>query len=140
MSVRRQALNRLAIRACVSCALVGAIGCGGGTTPVSGEVRHNGVAVTAGRVVFRPQGEGKLAFGPIESDGTFRLMTTKPGDGAGAGSYRVMIAGDAEAADAQLRTTYLAPKEPPLEVIAGQENKFIIDVREAEGWQAVRPK
>jgi hypothetical protein len=77
-------------------ALLGAvlIGCGGrGTTPVRGVVTLEGTPVAGATVLFMPddQGGGRPASGLTSSDGTFRLMTYKPDDGALPGTYRVLI-------------------------------------------------
>lgn len=126
-------LQKIAAALCI--ALVA--GCGSGAIPASGRVERDGKAVSAGKVMFSPIGEGKIAVGPIQPDGTFQLTTSSPNDGALAGKYRVMVAGDRTAADKALQTTYLAPNELEFEVISGADNKFTIDIRVADGWQAV---
>ena len=70
------------------------IGCGGrGTTPVRGVVTLEGTPVAGATVLFMPdgQGGGRPASGFTSSDGTFRLTTYKPDDGALPGEYRVLI-------------------------------------------------
>jgi hypothetical protein len=106
--------------------------------PVSGTVAHGGAAVSAGRVIFSPLDGGKIAFGRIQSDGTFQLTTETTNDGAIAGQYRVMVSGDRDAAKKALRVTYIAPSDQPFEIRAGQENRFAIDIRMQEGWEAVQ--
>jgi hypothetical protein len=61
--------------------------------PVQGKVLlPSGQALTAGRIEFVPIKEpGRLAFGAIAADGTFRLQTRHPGDGAIPGNYKVRI-------------------------------------------------
>jgi hypothetical protein len=118
--------------------LLSASGCGSGTVPVQGSVQREGQVIAGGKVVFSPVEKGKIAFGAIQPDGSFQLTTARPHDGALAGKYRVMIAGQHNAEDQTLHTTYLGPSDEPLEVVAGQENNFTIDVREQNGWQAVR--
>src|SRR5438552_10401366 len=78
-----------------------ASGCGGNKGPVlysvTGSVRINGEPAKDVNVMFTP-------FAPIEGvtsplspaavtgdDGTFRLMSFKPGDGAPAGEYQVTV-------------------------------------------------
>jgi hypothetical protein len=77
------------------------IGCGPprveqvATVPVKGKVvLANGRAVTAGRVTFAAKEAnvgGVEPFGDLKKDGTFDLMTQKPGDGAPVGRYVVWI-------------------------------------------------
>jgi hypothetical protein len=56
-------------------------------------VTLEGTPVAGATVLFMPdsQDEGRPASGFTSSDGTFRLMTHKPGDGALPGKYRVLI-------------------------------------------------
>ncbi len=77
-------------------ALLGVVltGCGGGgIAPVRGVVTLEGAPVAGATVLFMPdgQGGGRPASGFTASDGTFRLSTYKPDDGAPAGKYRVLI-------------------------------------------------
>jgi len=55
-------------------------------TPVTGEVAT---------LAFQPTGtgpdSGKPANGTIEPDGSFQLMTTRPGDGVAPGDYKVVL-------------------------------------------------
>jgi hypothetical protein len=69
-------------------------GCGGkGTSPVQGVVTLEGTPVAGATVLFMPVGqdEGRPASGFTQSDGTFRLTTYRPNDGALSGQYRVLI-------------------------------------------------
>jgi hypothetical protein len=52
-----------------------------------------GTPVAGATVLFMPDGQdgGRPASGVTSSDGTFRLMTYKPDDGALPGKYRVLI-------------------------------------------------
>ena len=118
------------------CVAVG--GCGGDTVAVHGSVQREGSIVAGGRIVFMPIGGGKSAFGMIQADGAFQLTTANDDDGAMAGSYRVMIVGERSADDEEIRMTYLGPRDKPLQIVAGQENNFAINVREQDGWQAVQ--
>ena len=75
--------------------LLGAAGCGSGLYPVRGKVTYpDGKPVTEGMVVFESKSEEArvTARGEIQSDGSFALSTHKPGDGAPAGKYRVLVA------------------------------------------------
>lgn len=69
--------------------LVACAGCGG-RSQVSGKVVFSdGTPLTVGTVNFT---DGKVACkGQIESDGTFKMRTFKPGDGVPAGTYKVFI-------------------------------------------------
>jgi hypothetical protein len=53
----------------------------------------DGQPVTSGLVIFEGKDEKQTvtARGAIHTDGTFRLATHKPGDGAPAGKYRVLL-------------------------------------------------
>jgi hypothetical protein len=80
-------------------AAVLAIGCGGDAgsemLPVTGAVKNaDGSAVSAqqgGKVLFIPDGSGEPAAGGVEPDGSFTMMTEKPGDGVKPGSYKVVL-------------------------------------------------
>src|SRR5215467_7696305 len=73
--------------------LVGLSACSGGprTFPVKGTVMYNGKPVPKGTVLFTPVTSGPTATGELNQDGTYRLTTYKPGDGACIGEYRVVI-------------------------------------------------
>lgn len=78
-------------------------GCGGdssdgrGTVMVTGVVKYNGTPVENATVTLVPEaavgpaGTRKGAFGRTAKDGTFKLITFKPGDGALPGKYKVMV-------------------------------------------------
>lgn len=76
-------------------------GCGSGDQmdiyPVQGKVMFNGSPAEGATVVFLGTTEelrGKKApipTGKVQSDGTFRLTSYEPDDGAPAGEYRVAI-------------------------------------------------
>lgn len=71
-------------------------GCGGqnDTYRVTGKVVFpDGTALTQGKVIFNPvsDSEGRDAEAIIQPDGSFTLGTSKPGDGAFPGAYRVAI-------------------------------------------------
>jgi hypothetical protein len=70
------------------------IGCGGkGTRQVRGVITLEGTPVAGATVLFMPEGQdsSRPASGFTSSDGTFRLTTFKPNDGALPGTYRVVI-------------------------------------------------
>jgi len=60
------------------------------TAPVTGRITFEGDPVTAGKIVFYPE-EGRAAIGSIAADGTYRLTTFDPDDGAVLGNHRVTI-------------------------------------------------
>ena len=71
-------------------------GCGGPKLyPVAGQlVWEDGSAarqLAGGLVVFESQEAKMSARGEIQADGTFRLSTVQPGDGALEGQHRVLI-------------------------------------------------
>jgi len=69
-------------------------GCGGepGLVAVQGRVTYKGQPVSKGDVYFSPtQAGARGAQGTLESDGSYRLGTLAPGDGAYVGTYKVSI-------------------------------------------------
>jgi hypothetical protein len=79
-----------------SCSLALLAGCGGGerlegTVNAGGTVTLDGKAVDGATVSFVPDGEGRSASAMTSSDGTFRLTTVNPGDGAIPGRYRISV-------------------------------------------------
>jgi hypothetical protein len=77
----------------VGALLVGLPACTSGPRPfpVNGTVLYNGKPVPKGTVLFTPVGSGPTATGELNQDGTYRLTTYKPGDGALIGEYRVTV-------------------------------------------------
>ncbi|QDT68948.1 hypothetical protein MalM25_18740 [Planctomycetes bacterium MalM25] len=61
-----------------------------GLRQVEGVVTIAGEPLTTGRIEFVPE-VGRRATGNIQSNGSFKLMTFKPGDGAKIGDYKVLI-------------------------------------------------
>jgi hypothetical protein len=81
---------------CLLVALLTVAGCGSAKVyPVSGQVNFNGKPMAGtGSITFIPvvQKEGApMAGGEVLADGTYKLTTVKPNDGALAGEYRVAI-------------------------------------------------
>jgi|SRR6516164_1493059 hypothetical protein len=77
-------------------ALLGSAGCSSRQFPVHGKVTlEDGTPLTGGLVIFESRvPEGKIpimARGAIRADGSYELSTSKPGDGARPGKYRVII-------------------------------------------------
>jgi hypothetical protein len=60
------------------------------TFPVSGKVTHKGQPVPKGTITFQPD-QGQAAVGEIQPDGTYRLSTFSPGDGAVPGHYKIFV-------------------------------------------------
>ncbi|MCI0701817.1 MAG: hypothetical protein L0241_12105 [Planctomycetia bacterium] len=85
-------IARLSVALIAFCALVG---CGGSTVyPVKGTITFEGKPMKGGgSISFVPTGKqvGKTAGGEIKEDGTYELMTNKPGDGSMTGEFRVVI-------------------------------------------------
>jgi hypothetical protein len=62
------------------------------TYPVTGKVRFpSGVPVRMGTIETKARELGTIARGTIESDGTFRLSTFEPDDGAVAGIHDCVV-------------------------------------------------
>lgn len=78
------------------CVLVGSVwlaGCGSNrptTAPVQGKITCGGQPVPEGVVTFYPE-QGRPATGRIQPDGTYRLTTFEPDDGALIGKHKVTI-------------------------------------------------
>ena len=68
-------------------------GCNTGpeTAQVSGVVSFDGEKVPEGTISFYPVAGGRPASGQIQSDGTYKLSTFDPGDGALLGDHKVAI-------------------------------------------------
>lgn len=71
-------------------------GCGSDApVPVAGKVTVNGKPVGNAGVTFHPQdGKGRPATAETADDGTYKLTTVNPGDGALKGEYKVTIVWD----------------------------------------------
>lgn len=90
---------RPAISCVLSVAMFMVMGCGGGgdseLMPVTGTVKNADgstiVSKDGGKVLFMPNGSGRAATGNVEQNGTFTMMTEKPGDGMMPGNYKVML-------------------------------------------------
>jgi hypothetical protein len=102
--------------------LVPAWGCGvgsGGQVPsliqVKGKVTYKGRPVTKGSIKFEPEGYGRPARGELQSDGSYVLTTTKPGDGVVAGAHRVaVVASDRSLANDRAFRKYTSPNTSKL--------------------------
>jgi len=60
--------------------------------PVNGKVSFGGKPLTQGTVSFVADGtNGANATGDIDATGNYTLSTSRPGDGAAPGSYKVRV-------------------------------------------------
>src|SRR4051794_22955012 len=70
-------------------------------TPVAGKVAYKGLTLPGGTIVFTPDtsrgATGPIAFGKINSDGSYQLYTSE-NPGAAAGWYRITVTSIAPAA------------------------------------------
>lgn len=73
----------------VTCLFVGCGSSGPEVVPVKGTVTYKGNPVEKIAVVFNPEGKGMIATGLTDAKGEFTLQTSKPGDGAMVGNYKV---------------------------------------------------
>jgi hypothetical protein len=58
--------------------------------PVSGTILYNGKPLPFGSVMFQPD-KGQAAVGDIQADGSFKLSSYGPNDGAVPGKHKVSI-------------------------------------------------
>ena len=80
---------------------VATLGCGSELpSTVSGKVTFGGAPLTKGTVTFAPQGEGRIAYGEIDSSGNYTVRTLND-QGMQLGEYNVTIiaTGEAPASD-----------------------------------------
>jgi hypothetical protein len=121
------------------------VGCGTGANvaPVSGIVNMDGKPLPGGRIMFEPlaSGEDKLvgkpAYAEIQPDGSFVLSTFGDGDGAVVGKHHPVVFGNRVEEDPDSpnrgRTGpnigVIRMEDVTLEVVAGQQNEFTVEVR-----------
>lgn len=76
-------------------AVIVSSGCGSNspkTVPVTGKISYNGQPLSSGTVMLIPEtADGYGATGQILEDGTFKLTSFKPNDGAAPGTYKVTV-------------------------------------------------
>lgn len=76
--------------------LLPVMGCGNRRgASVQGNVTLDGVALTSGDVTFTPLGEGRIAYGTIDSSGQYHLQTTNEA-GVEPGEYTVTVVATGE--------------------------------------------
>jgi hypothetical protein len=123
----------------LACLLLLLCGCGektDGLIPVSGTIKFADGTVPIGEsalIWFEATESGnKSASGTIEADGSFELMTFKPGDGVGPGKYKVV----AKVYKSYREQTLAVPQQyadasaTPLEAIVDADNThfdFVIE-------------
>jgi len=84
------------------------------TFPASGKVTYRDATLQSGEVRFMPEGGGQPASGKIQADGTFKLGTFAPDDGALPGKYKVLVEVFPEGEDAGLPGQEFGKKKPPI--------------------------
>jgi hypothetical protein len=125
-------MNRFTLIAALAITVAFA-GCGEpdrGLKEVTGSVKYNDGRVPAGEiavVTFTPDSgdyQIKGASGDIKPDGTFQLTTSKPGDGAFQGKYKVVLQVFKTYADRELAVDerYTRLNSTPFEAEVGPEN------------------
>ena len=78
---------------------------------VSGKVTYNGKPVTKGTITFVTASPGgRNATGAIQPDGSYKLQTENPGDGAQLGDYNVTVYAHDEEVLQYTPTTPVKPK------------------------------
>ena len=147
MSNNAKACRRWQIAVCAALAFAASAGCSSGTYPVRGKLlyKDNGEPVKelAGfTVTFTSESVHKSAYGTIQEDGTFRLMSLRPDDGALPGVYKVVITQPHPMPDRPERRLpvvdedYENPSKTPLtaEVEAKSQNEFTFSL------ERIKPK
>jgi hypothetical protein len=89
----KKGMDRMCATILVAALVAILVGCRGGSmeSEVSGTVTLDGSNIGPGTIVFAPAGgTGKPATGSIESDGSYRLQTSRE-LGLAAGVYRVAV-------------------------------------------------
>ena len=95
----------------IALALAATGGCDDGRptrVPVSGTVWIDGQPLSRGAVRFKPA-EGRVATGEIGPNGSFKLSTYEPGDGAVTGIHEVTVHASEELDDNSIR--WYVPKK-----------------------------
>ena len=134
MAIRSRHGLALAVLSCALC-----VGCGGNADgraatdliPVKGKVTYKGRPITRGVVSFEPDGFGRPASGPIQSDGSFALGTHKDGDGVVPGEHRVSISGfDKALARDRVLAKYSSPNSSHLTAkVDAEHTEFAFDLK-----------
>jgi hypothetical protein len=94
---------------------------------VSGKVTYNGKPVPKGTISFVPVTQGgRNAVGEIGPDGSYKLQTEQPGDGAQLGDYKVTVSAHDEEVLQYIPKT---PVKPKLLAPAKYENPNTTDLK-----------
>lgn len=101
------------------------------TYPVDGKVYFEGSPIPGAVVSFLPSGkEGAKASGKVEADGSFRLSSFKPFDGAAAGDYQVTVSWtDPRTGTPLLPANYGRPNELRAKVTAAGPNHVVLELK-----------
>ncbi len=129
---------------------VAAVGCSNQpqVAPVRGFVKMDGKPLPGGRIMFAPiaSGEdknvGQSAFGQIQQDGSFVLMTYEEGDGALVGLHNPTVMENRQEDDPNSpnptlpgpRIGVVSMTHLTLEVVAGEDNVFTIEMDSRAGY------
>ena len=116
-----------------------AIGCGvagDGMVAVTGVVHSadgSAIPMESGTILFIPVDGARSANGSIEPDGSFTMMTQKPGDGVEPGDYKVIlnIWKDYETLTPAVPERYADPQTTSLEATVDEDHtrfEFVVDL------------
>jgi hypothetical protein len=100
--------------------------------PVHGTVTADGKPFFQGRVMFAPSAAGqgvdpgKPAWGEIEKDGTYRLTTFSPNDGAVVGEHWVTVINSAEELPKGVPNFSRLMLPQRMKVVPGKDNQLDI--------------
>jgi hypothetical protein len=101
---------------------------------VSGKVTLDGKPLSDATVMFVPE-KGFAAAGTLQPDGTFRLISGRPGDGAVIGSHKVALM-PADPLDTPIPTKFRSAETSGLSVeVKAGKNSFEFDLTSDEGKQ-----
>ncbi|WP_425395170.1 hypothetical protein [Aeoliella sp.] len=115
------------------------VGCGSDTAQVSGKVHYEDGSPVEGaiRVIrFEPTdatADGrKVASGRLAEDGSYELMTKRPGDGVSKGKYKVTftVLESPQTGVSLIKPEYMSADSSPLEVTvdhSGEDYNFTLE-------------
>jgi hypothetical protein len=105
--------------------LFGMIGCGGsGYGQVEGKITFKGQPLAGMAVMFVPE-RGPAAAGLIADDGTYHLITKRPGDGALVGRCKVAIVSPDENKPLPIAKKYINPETSGLTAEVKEGNNVV---------------
>ena len=126
-------------------ALAGLAGCGHGDTyPVSGRLEYEDGTplreLAGSLIMFTSEKLGVQARGEIGEDGSFRLGTKQPGDGAPPGTYKVIVTQQHPEPESRqpghlvVDLAYEDPAKTPLEeTVEPKSNEFTFKLKRFKG-------